>query len=222
MGYVMYIFSLAASVIQVYSVLCFVRIVLTWIPGASYTAAGRFLSAICDPFLNIFRGIRWMQLGGLDFSPAVAIGLLYAVRSILLGIMRTGRLYIGGILATIIGMLWSIVSSLITFLLILLAIRLIAILCQKRGGYTSSFWAQMDYVLEPLVDKLCSPFSRGLLSRSSFQRPTYKTRILLAMLLLAALWLALCIAVIGVRFRIGLQYIELGGWLLRLALMLPF
>lgn len=217
MYYVYSILSLASSVIQVYSWLCFVRIVLTWIPGAQYSAAGRALAAICDPFLNIFRGIRWMQIGGLDFSPAVAIGLLYAVRSILSSIMRTGRLYVGGIIATIIGMFYSIVSSLITFLLLLLAIRFIAILFQRRGSYTSSFWAQMDYALEPLVDKLSSPFVRN-----PFQRPSYKARILLAIAILIALWFTLCIVVVGVRLRIGLRYMEIGGWLIHLALMLPF
>lgn len=208
--------GLVSSVIQLYSTLCFIRIVLTWIPGASYTAAGRFLAAICDPFLNIFRGIRWMQIGGLDFSPAIAIGLLYAVRSIVMGIMRTGRIYIGGILATIIAMFWSIVSSLITFLLLLLAIRLIALLLQ-RGRYAGAFWEQMDYALEPLVDKLSSVFIR-----SPFQRTTYRSRIFLAIALLAAIWLTLCIVIVGVRFRVGMQYMEIGGWIVHLALMLPF
>lgn len=212
-----YIFRLLSSVIQVYSWLCFVRIVLTWIPGASYSAAGRYLAAICDPFLNVFRGIRWMQIGGLDFSPAVAIGLLYALRSVLNSILLTGRLYIGGIIATIIGMFYSIVSSLITFLLLLLAIRLIAILLQRRGSYTNSFWAQMDYALEPLVDKLSSSFIRN-----PFQRPSYKTRILLAIAILAALHLTLCIVTVGIRVPAGHRYLEIGGWLIRLALMLPF
>lgn len=210
------VLRLISQVIQVYSTLCFVRIVLTWIPGASYTAAGRFLSSICDPFLNIFRGIRWMQIGGLDFSPAVAIGLLYAVRSILGSIMRTGRLYIGGIIATVIGMFYSIVSSLITFLLLLLAIRLVAILLQRRGSYTSSFWAQMDYALEPLVDKLSSPFIRN-----PFSRPSYKMRILLAIVILVAIWFTLCVVIVGVRFGFGGRYMDIGGWLIRLALMLP-
>lgn len=215
MAIIVRLLLLMASVIQVYSMLCFVRIVLTWIPGAAYTAAGRFLASICDPFLNIFRGIRWMQIGGLDFSPAIAIGLLYAVRTTLLNIIRTGRLHIGSIIATVIGMFWSIVSSLITFLLVLLAIRLIALLMQ-RGSYSGAFWSNMDYALEPLVDKLS-----GIFVRTPFQRMTYRSRILLSIALLAAIWLTLCIVIVGVHIRIGLQYIEIGGWLIHLALMLP-
>lgn len=221
MGYVYGILSLVSSVLQVYSTLCFIRIVLTWIPGASYTAAGRMLAAICDPFLNIFRGVRWMQIGGLDFSPALAIGLLYAARSILANIMHTGRLCVAWILVTIIEMFYSIAASFITFLLLLLAIRFVAILLQRRGSYTSSFWAQMDYAIEPLVDRLSSPFIRN-----PFQRPSYKARILLAMAILVVTWTALCVVTVGIRLRIpfvtGWHFVEVGGWLIRLVLMLPF
>jgi uncharacterized protein YggT (Ycf19 family) len=60
----------------------------------------------------MFRGVRWMQIGNLDFSPAVSIGLLYALSTILSNIAMTGRIYFGGIIAIIISMFWSIFASL--------------------------------------------------------------------------------------------------------------
>ena len=127
---VRYVIATLIRLINIYSFLCFIRIILTWIPGAQYSAPGRILSALCDPFLNIFRGTRWMQIGSLDFSPAISIGLLYALSYILQNILMTGRLYLGAVLAIIIGMAWSIVNSLALFLLVLLIIRFIVILSQ--------------------------------------------------------------------------------------------
>lgn len=147
--------------INIYAFLCFIRIILTWIPGLQFSGLGQFLSALCDPFLNMFRGVRWMQIGNLDFSPAISIGLLYALSSILQNIARTGRIYLGSIVAIIISMAWSIVSSLAMFLLILLVIRFAVILFQRRQNYYGSFWSRLDYMIEPLVNRIASIFTAG-------------------------------------------------------------
>lgn len=175
-----YVFQMLASAVNIYAFLCFIRIILTWIPGAAYSGFGRFISAICDPFLNIFRGVRWMQIGNLDFSPAVSIGLLYALSSILSNIAVTGRIYFGGILAIIISMFWSIFASLMGFLLILLIIRFIAMLTQKRSNYYGSFWSQLDYALEPFVYRFTKFLSNG-----KFQ--SYRNAILITIVMLVLL-----------------------------------
>ncbi|HAH62435.1 MAG TPA: YggT family protein [Treponema sp.] len=177
-----YLFQTLASIINIYSFLCFIRIILTWIPGASYSGFGRFLSGICDPFLNMFRGVRWMQIGNLDFSPAVSIGLLYALSSILSNIAMTGRIYFGGILAIVISMFWSIIASLVGFLLILLIIRFIAVLTQKRQNYYGSFWSQLDYALEPFVYRVSKFFSSGKFI--SYKNAMLVTIIILSLLLI--------------------------------------
>ena len=156
---VRYVIATLIRLINIYSFLCFIRIILTWIPGAQYSAPGRILSALCDPFLNIFRGTRWMQIGSLDFSPAISIGLLYALSYILQNILMTGRIYFGAVLAIIIGMAWSIVNSLALFLLVLLVIRFIVILSQKRANYYGSLWSQLDYALEPFVHRISRIFT---------------------------------------------------------------
>src|SRR5574344_1924629 len=123
-----YFFATIATLIETYSFLCFLRIILTWIPGASYSRFGSFLSSICDPFLNIFSGIRWMRIGNLNFSPAIAIGLLYALSSIMNGLAATGYLNLNVVTVNLIRVIWSIVISVLGFVFILLIIRFIAIL----------------------------------------------------------------------------------------------
>ena len=68
------IFSLLIKGISLYTTLCFVRIILTWIPGLEYSKVGQILSAICDPYLKLIKKIP-LNLGNLDFSPMLAIGL---------------------------------------------------------------------------------------------------------------------------------------------------
>ena len=72
------LFQLLASVISFYTMVCFVRILLTWIPSAQYSKFGRILASICDPYLNLFRGLRFLRVGMFDLSPAVALCLLIA------------------------------------------------------------------------------------------------------------------------------------------------
>ncbi|MEM8602353.1 MAG: YggT family protein [Cyanobacteria bacterium P01_H01_bin.121] len=69
--------------VAIYSVLLIIRIILTWFPTIDwYSQPFAFLSQMTDPYLNIFRSII-PPLGGLDFSPMLAIILLQVVSSIL-------------------------------------------------------------------------------------------------------------------------------------------
>lgn len=59
--------------IQIYSVLLIIRILLSWFQTAEWAnSAMAILSPITDPYLNIFRSII-PPLGGMDFSPILAI-----------------------------------------------------------------------------------------------------------------------------------------------------
>lgn len=170
------IFLLLIKGISLYTTLCFVRIILTWIPGLEYSKVGQILSAICDPYLNLFRKIP-LHIGNFDFSPALAIGLLTAISTILQGIAKSGRIHIGGILALIIGLIWSILSAVISMLLLFLAIRFIVMLISKNKSYYGSIWAQFDSAFANIVFKLSRPFSKnGALS--------YKTGLLISIIIL--------------------------------------
>jgi YggT family protein len=178
-----YLLKTLAVVVNVYSILCFIRIIITWIPGAAYSSFGHFLATVCDPFLNLFRGIRWMQLGNIDFTPMVAIGILTALSTILGNIATTGRIYFGGILALILGMIWSVLASLAGFLLILLIIRYIVLLTRPESGYYGSIWSHLDNSLSPLVFRMTGFFTNG--------RPvSYKNALLASIITLVVILIA--------------------------------
>ncbi|MBQ9238786.1 MAG: YggT family protein [Treponema sp.] len=150
----------AARVVNIYATVCFIRIILSWFPGALYTRFGQLLSAVCDPYLNLFRPIRWLHVGAVDFSPMLAIGALSALATILQGIAQTGRIYFGGILALLISLVWSVIFALALLLLIVLVIRFVALLFGRNSQYYGSIWSQLDGALSPLVFRMTRIFPR--------------------------------------------------------------
>ncbi len=151
----MKIFSLLAGIISVYTMLCFVRIILTWIPNLNYSKFGQLLASICDPYMNYFRNIRFLCIGNMDFSPVLSIGLLVVASNLLSTLAVTGQLKIGYLIASIISMIWSILASILSFLIILLIIRVIALFVSKGN---STFWYSLDKTLNPVVYKVAGIF----------------------------------------------------------------
>jgi YggT family protein len=68
-----------ANFINIYLLLIFVRILLSWFQTAEWASqAMGFLAPITDPYLNIFRSFI-PPLGGIDISPILAIIVLQTV-----------------------------------------------------------------------------------------------------------------------------------------------
>ncbi|XP_047939671.1 ylmG homolog protein 2, chloroplastic-like isoform X2 [Salvia hispanica] len=68
-----------SNFLNIYNTLLIVRLVLTWFPNAPPAVVSP-LSTLCDPYLNIFRGLI-PPLGGLDLSPVLAFLVLNAFTS---------------------------------------------------------------------------------------------------------------------------------------------
>ncbi|HAZ47035.1 MAG TPA: YggT family protein [Cyanobacteria bacterium UBA11369] len=78
-----------ATFLQIYLVLLFIRILLSWFPNVNwYDPPFSILSQLTDPYLNIFRSFI-PPLGGIDFSPMLAIILLQVVSSLLTSLQRS-------------------------------------------------------------------------------------------------------------------------------------
>ncbi len=158
----MYLASLILSgAISIYTLLCFVRIFLTWIPNAEGSPFGRFLSQICDPYLNIFRRFSFLRIGAMDFTPTIALLVLVGASSVLTSILQVGRITVSGILAMLIQLIWSVASSILGIVILVLAVRLIALFISKN--YSSSFWDTLDRTITPLIYRISGTFSRTTL-----------------------------------------------------------
>lgn len=87
--------SYVNTLVLVYVILIFIRILMSWIPRIPYNrvldAVLTFVKDVTDPYLNLFR--RFIPLvrlgpGALDISPIVATFVLIIVGNIVVGLIQ--------------------------------------------------------------------------------------------------------------------------------------
>ncbi len=77
------ILAVLSQTIFIYSYILILRVLLTWFPNLDWSnPILSNISAITDPYLNLFRGII-PPIGGLDISPILAFVVLNFAESIL-------------------------------------------------------------------------------------------------------------------------------------------
>ena len=181
----MFILRIISAFLSLYSLLCLLRIIITWIPNYSYSNPADILAQICDPYMNLFRGIKWLRFGSFDFSPALALCILGAGSQLFSSLANGGYINLQMILAMILGIFFSILSSLIFFLIILFAIRLILIMINRDSYNTSGFMAnQIDSSISSIVYRIARTFAMG-------RRITYKAALIISIIALLFLQFAL-------------------------------
>lgn len=174
------IFKILSLAVILYTFMCFIRIFLSWFPGGLYSPFGHFLAQVCDPYLNKFR-FRFLRFSAFDFSPAVALFVLFALSSICSGIANNQHMTLGMIVASLIGMVWGLFSSLLVLLMVVILIRLLVLVFSSSANSYDSMWSQLDRSLSPLVFKISSIFSGG--------KPIpLKTALILALVMLFIIW----------------------------------
>ncbi len=145
----MTIASIAASLLSFYSLLIWLRIVLTWIriPGQiQENPLAALLGRIVDPYLAWFRGVSGLKRSRLDLTPLVALAVLSVVQSMLRLYGSYGRLTVGMVFALVLQTLWSyLISPVFWFLIILLGIRLV--LCYKRSPGIIGYISMLDSMI---------------------------------------------------------------------------
>lgn len=175
------ILSILAAALSLYTLLCFIYILMSWFPGARFTKFGHFMTTICEPYMSLFRKMSFLRIGNIDFSPIVSIGLLSLASAILAGIQRTGRIFFGGILGTVLNSLWGIASSIIGIFTLLILIRWIVLLINKGRTSYDSGWNQVDMILNKMTYKIAGTFSKKTMS--------YQTSLLLS-------WISLLVSLV--------------------------
>ena len=170
------ILSILAGVLSLYTLLCFIYILMSWFPGAKFTKFGHVMTAICEPYMGLFRKMTFLRIGNIDFSPIASLGILSLASAILAGIQRTGTIFFGGILGTILNSLWGIASSIIGIFTLLIFIRWIVLLINKGRTSYESGWNQVDMILNKMSYKIAGTFSKKTMS--------YQTSLLLSWIIL--------------------------------------
>lgn len=77
------VLQVASAAIFIYTLLLSLRIILTWFRGTSLGKPWEYLCRITDPYLNLFRRVRFLQMGMFDFTPLAGILVLVILQGII-------------------------------------------------------------------------------------------------------------------------------------------
>jgi YggT family protein len=176
------ILNLFSLILSIYMLIIFIRIILTWFPGFGNSGIINFLSGITDPYLNWFRRFTFLRLGFLDLSPIVALGVLALVNRILGMLASYGRISVGIVLVMMLQVVWSTISFILGFLILILILRFIAFLFRQSGS--NPFWDVIDTISQPVLYRINRIFFR-------YRIVKHITSLLVSILSLAIVYVAL-------------------------------
>ncbi|MEL3908267.1 MAG: YggT family protein [Treponemataceae bacterium] len=142
-----FIFSITANLIGLYSVLCLIRIVISWFPQLQDNVVARFLANICDPFFAIFN-FSFSQVGALNLSSIFALFFLYLVQNIFQSLAIAQNFNAFTIFTIIINLALSLINAILTIILVIVGLRLILELTRNKNTYTEA----IDRFLAPLYN----------------------------------------------------------------------
>lgn len=168
-----------ASITTIYMILLFIRIMLTWFNGpVSLSRSIELLSRITDPYLQWFHRFPQLRTEVMDFSPVAALAVLALVNNIFLTIAVYGRITLGIILSMILSSLWSAVAFVLSFFIVILALRFVAYVLGSNNVHP--LWRAIDTLSKPVLYRVNRLIFRDRLV-------TYTTGILTTVLFLLAL-----------------------------------
>lgn len=166
-----------AWLVGVYSTVIVIRVLVSWIRtftrrnqynGFSYSdpnqnpsvvdTVDEILGKIADPYLGLFTRVTSLRRGSVDFTPLLALVMLNLAKSILSIIAQAGSITLWLVLAIIVRGLWTVISFVMVFMLILLVIRFFV--GRGNGMQTSGMIDFLDPILDIPVGKVYKVFYR--------------------------------------------------------------
>ncbi|MCL2800726.1 MAG: YggT family protein [Treponema sp.] len=147
-----FILSLLAAAAGIYSLLIFIRILLSWFSDIAEGKPVKIIKSITDPYLNWWRRHLNLRVGMLDFSAVAAIVFLSLLQFILMTLSVSEKMSFGIILAEVLLSIWRIVSFILGFFIVVILIRLIGYLTGKNAY--SPFWSIVDSISQPVIYRI--------------------------------------------------------------------
>ncbi len=139
-------------VTTLYSLLCIVRVFLTWIPNQGMRSRNNWLARITDPYLDFFSRLSFFRAERLDFSPIAALAVLSVASMTFATIATTGFVTLGFILSLLLQAAWSVVAFLLSFYAVCAMVRLIGY--TARLGRLKPLWDILDIALNRVLYRI--------------------------------------------------------------------
>ena len=176
----MQVLQVVYAIIIVYVLVLSVRIVMGWFAPQALGRAWELLRAVTDPYLDLFRRIRFLRGGMFDFSPIAAVLVLVLAADLIGQLVNWGRITVGFFLASAFAAAWSGARFLLLLFLIVGLVRMIPLLFRSSAG--AGIWRVVDLIMQPLVAWVMRVFNLG-------RRMGYTQHLLLTVGLLFVAWL---------------------------------
>jgi YggT family protein len=182
-----WILQILSGLIIVYLLLLVMRIVLGWFAPQSLGKAWDLLLSATDPYLGLFRRVKFLRAGAFDFSPVAALLAIAVVLDLLYQVIYWGQIRLGVFLSSVLHAAWFGVRFFLVVFLIVGILRALPRLF--RGSSGAALVKVLDTVIQPVVAWVTRVFRLGL-------RAPYPQQLLFT---LGVLFVALVLAEIGVR-----------------------
>lgn len=146
MNWLSTVMGVASVLLQIYTILLVIRILLTWVSMDHGHPVIRILHSISDPYLDWFRRFRFLTVGNLDFSPLAALLVINFFASLTQLIGKYGQVTLGIVLSILVQLVWGAVSFFLLILGVLALVRFLGIRFRWGGPM---LWAYLDALLQP-------------------------------------------------------------------------
>jgi YggT family protein len=163
-----------------YILLLMIRIVLGWFAPRALGRALDWLTAVTDPYLNLFGRISFLRGSLFDFSPIAAILTIVVVQTLVNQLVEWGHITLGTFLAAVVSAAWSGVNFVLLFFLVVGVLRTIPFIFRATAG--ASIWKVVDMIIQPVVAWVMRVIRLG-------RRSGYLQHLLLTIGLLFVVWL---------------------------------
>ncbi len=176
----MLVLQIVYAVIIVYVLILSLRIILGWFAPQAVGRAGEILAKVTDPYLDLFRRIRFLRGDVFDFSPIAAVLVLILAADLIGQLVNWGKITVGFFLASAFAAAWSGARFLLILFLIVGLLRTIPLLFRATSG--AGIWRVVDLIISPVVTWVSRVFRLG-------PRASYMQHLLLTIGLLFVAWL---------------------------------
>lgn len=152
--------SILSAVLLVYMLLLSLRIILMWFRGTSYGKSWYYLTRVTDPYLRLFRGIRFLHIGGWDLTPIAGFIVIIIAQNVIISLLRFRSITLGIILAIALRAVWQSFIGILFIVAVLCVIRIIGLYVSKSQAHPS--WHFLDTVVQPIAQWISMMLKRQL------------------------------------------------------------
>lgn len=139
-----------ATVLDIYALCIFAWALLSFFPGGQGSSLGRLLDSLVMPLIRPLRRVL-PSIGGMDFSPLLAIVIVYAVAG---GLQSAASRGFVNVIGTIVAVVLAFLSAVLVILVLLLLIRGLIDLLHVDP------WHPLVHLVRQLSDTFILPVAR--------------------------------------------------------------